>query len=193
MLIIPGVLASSFPRVSGSFESIATATGTGSSATITFNSIPSTYQHLQIRLMAKTTDTSIGTLLYRLTFNGDNNANYARHALNGSGSSALATGNADVNWIDNRYATMPNSNAAIPNIMGVSIIDIHDYASTTKNKTVRAINGLDTNASVFGGTINVSSGLWRSTSAITSINLVMSDGANWTTNSTFALYGIKGA
>ena len=36
------------PEVASSFESIATATGTGSSGVITFSSIPSTYKHLQI-------------------------------------------------------------------------------------------------------------------------------------------------
>jgi len=33
-----------------SYESIASATGTGSSNTITLSSIPSTYKHLQLRI-----------------------------------------------------------------------------------------------------------------------------------------------
>jgi hypothetical protein len=35
---------------SGAYDSIATVSGTGSSGTISFTSIPSTYTHLQIRL-----------------------------------------------------------------------------------------------------------------------------------------------
>jgi hypothetical protein len=67
------------------------------------------------------------------------------------------------------------------------IIDIHDYASTTKNKTTRMFGGIDKNGS---GEVSLFSGLWRNTSAITSINIYMSSG-NWTTDSTFSLYGIK--
>jgi hypothetical protein len=78
---------------------------------------------------------------------------------------------------------------ATANAMGSGILDIHDYTSTTKNKTFRSITGRDNNGS---GQITLYSGLWLSTSAITSISLNTS-GSNFTTASTFALYGIKGA
>ena len=44
------------PVTPSSFESIATVSGTGSSGTITFSSIPATYKHLQIRYIGKTND-----------------------------------------------------------------------------------------------------------------------------------------
>jgi len=74
-------------------------------------------------------------------------------------------------------------------IMGTSIIDVHDYASTTKNKTVRTMTGFDSNGA---GQITLVSSLWMSTAAITSMSIISSVGSNFTTNSTFALYGIKG-
>ena len=57
-----------------SFESIATATGTGSSGTITFSSIPSTFKHLQIRGISRNSANSIGALMQ---YNSDTGSNYA--------------------------------------------------------------------------------------------------------------------
>ena len=70
-----------------------------------------------------------------------------------------------------------------------SIIDILDYASTSKFKTTRVLDGYDANGS---GEVIIGSGNWRSTSAITSITLGPSSG-NMKLYSSFALYGIKGA
>jgi hypothetical protein len=76
-------------------------------------------------------------------------------------------------------------------MMGVAIVDIHDYAATTKNKTVRNISGVDTN-NTSDGLIYLSSGLWQSTSAVSSIDVFFS-GENFTTSTVVSLYGIKGA
>jgi hypothetical protein len=81
-----------------------------------------------------------------------------------------------------RYAS---STAA--SVYGANVIDILDYANTNKYKTARGLGGYDTNG---GGEILFSSGNWRSTAAITSITL-NTDATNWTTATTFALYGIK--
>jgi len=179
----------------GSFVSIATATGTGSSDTITFSSIPGTYQHLQIRFMGKSTDSATNTQYnYRLRFNSDTGSNYTRHMLNGDGSIAQATGASSVTEIGPGFTPIPNSGASLTNMMGVGIIDIHDYTSTSKNKTVRVFTGTDLNRTTAPtGQVILHSGLWFATpAAITSINLQLTVGS-WTTSSTFALYGIKGA
>ena len=165
---------------SGAFESIASATGTGSSGTITFSSIPSTYQSLQIRFFARKTT---GTDRIRLQFNSDTGSNYAWHFLRGDGA-VSAAGGATQTLID--YCGYGLSTT---DIGGVGIIDIHDYASTTRYKTVRTFNAYDLNAA---GELYISSGLWMSTSAISSITITLQAG-NFATTSTFALYGIKGA
>lgn len=167
---------------SSSFESIASATGTGSSGTITFSSIPSTYQHLQIRYMAFVTSEGVDG---QLRFNGDTASNYTRHRLGGNGTVTFASGNATVGGIDIGNDATGMSAGTFPT---VSIIDIHDYKSTTKYKTVRNFNGIDKNGS---GSVILYSGLWQSTSAITSLTMTLGSGA-FTTASTFALYGIKG-
>ncbi len=165
-----------------SYESIATATGTGSSGTITFSSIPGTYKHLQIRMIANDGgDNNIG-----IRFNSDTSTINTMHILTGDGSTAAASGQITLNRITNVGWA-----ANTANVMGASIIDIHDYASTTKNKTVRSFTGRDSNSGDTTSFVRLSSGVWLSTAAITSIQL-LDLGANFTTSSTFALYGIKG-
>ena len=167
----------------GSFESIATATGTGSNTTITFSSIPSTYQHLQFRIIARDTSTGGGSINLRYTINSDSGSNYVDHWLRGDGSTAAAGG-----FAGNDRAVVRNvlteSSGSNTTIYGVAILDFHDYASTTKNKTIRNFAGYDKNGS---GYIYVSSNLWMSTSAISSITFT-ADGSAFASGSVFSLY-----
>lgn len=165
------------------YELIERVNGTGSSGTVTFSSIPSTYRHLQIRFTAKASGTG-GIENPSLRLNNDSANNYAAHRLYGSGSAASA--DAFTSTAQIRCAFIPDSSTA--NLMGFSIIDILDYANTNKNKTVRILSGVDQNGS---GYVTLSSGLWLSTSVVNRIDLI-EPGLNWTSNSTFALYGIKG-
>jgi len=169
-------LIGSFPTpVTSSFESIASATGTGSSGTITFSSIPSTYKSLQIRCNIVYSSTS----LVRFQYNSDTGSNYARHILFGDGATAGA--DASAGYTSNAIIYVGGSTGT-----NVGIVDIHDYASTTKYKTSRTFSGNDNNGS---GYVTLMSGLWMSTSAVTSISIICSD--NFATGSTFSLYGIN--
>jgi len=167
----------------GKYESIASVTPSGVS-TITFSSIPSTYVSLQVRAIGKR-DTATTGGSANLRFNGDTGSNYAKHQLRGNGSTVTASGSASQSQIE--CFEYSGSDASVANMMGVLICDIHDYASTTKNKTVRVLNGVDFNGS---GSVYLFSGLWMNTAAITSLTFYTS--ANYL-NTTFALYGIKGA
>lgn len=175
--------------IPNSYESIATATGTGSSATITFSSIPSTYKHLQIRFMAKSTFGSDNANNITVRLNGDTASNYARHNLYGDGSAAAAEGSASQTSMQLRFL-LPSTSV---NLLGVGIVDFADYASSTKNKTMRYFGGTDTNnnTSIISPVV-LGSGLWNSTSAVTSISFITSV-SNFTTDTVFSLYGIKGA
>ena len=170
-----------------SFESIATATGNGSSGTVTFSSIPTTYQHLQIRVTARDTVTGTTNEDIRLRFNNITTSSYTRHNLSGDGASATAGGSTATTYLD-IYQVVPKAGTTA-NIFGGVIIDIHDYISASKNKTVRAFGGADLNGS---GNIGLHSGLFINTTAINRIDLI-SNGTAFSTNSVFSLYGIKGA
>jgi hypothetical protein len=168
-----------------SFESIATASGTGSAGTITFSSIPSTYKHLQLRCLAQDTYTlSEGAQEGWVQFNGVTTSTYSYHRLNGNGTAASASGVASNTVQDNTISIAYGTSGAF----GVAIVDILDYASTSKNKVTRSFNGADLNGS---GYVRLSSGLFNSTAAINSITI---GGTifGFTTTSKFALYGIKG-
>lgn len=181
------MLAGNDAYLPSSYESIASATGTGSSGTITFSSIPSTYQHLQIRGIADSS--GAGTqqdLLIRI--NGVTSSSYTYHQLRGSGVSVSATSGASQTYAYNFDAVTGNSVAAAT-VAGI-ILDIHDYANTTRNKTLRLFGGFDNNGS---GQIVLNSNLFINTSAISSISLISGGGGFWETNTQFALYGIKGA
>jgi hypothetical protein len=179
MTPILGIIASSNFLVPSSFESIATATPSGTN-TVTFSSIPSTYKSLQIRFIGN--NTAANTL--NLQFNGDTGTNYAQHILEGNGMVVTAGGNAS-GAITGIYII---SLSSVTNNFSAGVIDIIDYASTTKNKTIRVFSGRDLNGS---GIVNLSSGLWLNTAAVSSITLYVP--SNYATGTTFALYGIKGA
>lgn len=174
--------------VAGSFESIATTTvGAGGAADVTFSSIPSTYSHLQIRCLVRGT-TAATTVGFDVQFNSDTGNNYSIHQLYGDGTSAAAY--ADATEPDINISSVPAASASA-NIFGVAVVDILDYTSLNKYKTVRMLNGWDANGS---GLAALFSGLWRNTSiaAIDTIKLFPSAG-NFAQYSHFALYGIKAA
>jgi hypothetical protein len=166
----------------GAYESIATITSPAATS-ITFSSIPSTYTHLQIRGIANNGESS-GYNNQSMRFNGDTAANYAVHYLAGNGTSASASAQTSGTSINDVFRIPPTGST-----FGAFVIDILDYTSTTKTKTVRSLNGGDSNGS---GWMGLHSGLWYKTpEAITSITLISSVG-NFGTNSQFALYGIRG-
>jgi hypothetical protein len=162
----------------GSYDALATYTvGSGGASTIEFTGIPTggQYSHLQLRVMSPSG--SYATLRFN---NDTTTSNYRNHYLLGTGSGSGSAGS-------NANAAYFPSSGAWSNPM-VGIVDILDYASTSKYKTVRDLEGFDSNGS---GEIYFVSALWMSTSAISSIKLV-SQGANFGQYSQFSLYGVKG-
>jgi hypothetical protein len=175
--------------VLASFESIATTNISGTN-TLTFSSIPSDFKHLQIRGFARTSNAVqvAGAMILRA--NSDTGSNYAQHSLYGNGSSAIASGSASTTSIDIHSQIPGDSSTA--STMGVMIIDILDYGSTTKNKTVRSFWGADANTASTNWRVGINSGVWMNTSAITSLTIVFPANPYGADNS-FALYGIKEA
>jgi hypothetical protein len=180
------MLAGNTAFVPTSFDSIATATATG--ASITFSSIPSGYKSLQIRGIYKDTSTSSGQVApVYVVFNSDTGNNYASHYLRGNGTDATATAVTSTTWIRVDGAGVVSTTGAY----GASIIDIIDYSSTSKNKTLRAFAGGNGNTTGTNYMASLSSGVWINTAAITSVTVYAGNGG-FASGSTFALYGIRG-
>jgi len=169
----------------GSFESIATLTASGGETSLTFSSIPSTYKSLQIRGISRRNAT--GELSPSIRLNSDTGANYTLHYLRGNGSAVSAAG--FTGQTQAQISQSVASSSVTSDIFGVLITDIIDYASTTKNKTIRTFEGSDANGS---GYVGLYSNLWASTSAVTSVQMYF-QGDTIAAGTTFALYGIKGA
>jgi len=167
-----------------SYESIASATGTGASGVITFSSIPATYKSLQIRGIARCDTAGVAQGKIRVTANGDSSALYAWHTLE----KTVTTSGISQTYIQAAEGGFPFAGHQT-DYFGSIILDINNYASTTQNKTFRMFNGFVIPADA--AFVSISSGLYKSTSALTSITLTSSSG-NWTNKVQFALYGIKG-
>ena len=167
----------------GAYDSLATVTvGSTAVASIDFTGIPSGYTHLQVRGSVLT---STGGSILAMQMNGDTGSNYSNHVLLGNGTSALAgarTTQTKLNLFGDYYGTSTTSPTGL-------IIDILDYSSTTKNKTVRCLSGIDVNG---GGEIELNSGLWYNSTiaAITSIKIGLGT-QNLSNYTSFSLYGIK--
>jgi hypothetical protein len=192
-MILPGIFASQisghlYSGPAGAFDALGSVTvGSGGQSSITFSAIPQTYTHLQIRAIFRNNSYSGGGAEenLRLQFNSDTNSNYSDHWLVGDGSSASAS-NELTSSILVAYGIIPMSNATA-NIYGTSVIDILDFGNTFKYKTTRALSGRDNNGS---GYSFLSSGSWRNTNAVTSINIYPQAGA-FAQYTNISLYGIR--
>jgi hypothetical protein len=165
-----------------SFESIASASPAGSSTT-TFSSISGSYKSLQIRINGIIPTGTSNSIL--IQFNGDTATNYSFHQLYGNNGTAGAAGSASTTYM---VASGYPYGSAVDSYPTGAIVDIHDYASTTKNKTIRSFSGWEHNAATTGE-VCLHSGLWRNTAAVTSIRVWSS--VNFGTGTSIALYGIK--
>ena len=154
-----------------------------SAGSITFSSIPQTFTHLQIRFSVRSTIAST-TAAGFIRFNGDSGSNYPYHSLSGNGSTAASSGTTatTVGYLGD----FPGATSTA-NVFDSCITDILDYNNTNKNKTIRTISGFDANGS---GQVFLTSSVWLSTAAITSILLVSGGGANWVAGTRADLYGI---
>lgn len=179
---IHGILASSNRTLyGGSFESIATITATGGETRLSFNSIPSTYKHLQIRGIVKdtiTTGTTSGDIRVS-PFAGYN------HWITGTYSGNIFSTPA---FMKN---SMIDSSTGKTDMYGAFILDIHDYASATKYKTAKYIAGNTSNGTFGYSGISMGSMSLLDTNPISYLNFDRNELA-FAAGTTIALYGIKG-
>jgi hypothetical protein len=183
MLIPLGFLAVSGVSA-GSFDLLETQVLSSSTASITFSSLSTyaaTYQHLQIRAVAKTDRSGASNDNIIMRFNGDSATNYSCHNLRGSSGSATSGANPNETKIICRAVGGNDGN------FGAVVIDILDAFETTKHKTTRSLGGYSTDI------VELGSGSWRNTVALSSILLDQDVGSNFLTGSRFSLYGIKAA
>jgi hypothetical protein len=160
------------------YEPIATQTLGSAASSVTFSSITGTYTDL---VLIVTPQSSSGTASVDIQLNGDTGTNYSLTFLYGDGSSA-ASGLASNNAVANGGTAVSTASTFL-----INTVQIMNYSNTTTYKS------LLTRANNTAGNVLTSVSMWRNTAAVTSILLKLSTGANFTTGSTFTLYGIKAA
>jgi hypothetical protein len=173
----------------GSYDSIATfAVTSGSTTAITFTSIPQTYKHLEIVHMARTT-TGTSLLDLYMRYNGDSGTNYSWHKwyTDGSSSPDGATGAGTQTFA---FAGNARESSAAAGKAASGFTLIADYSSTVKYKTNSTLGGIGQNDPL--DYVQNGTGMWRSTSAVTSITITTNSGTAFDVGTRFALYGIKG-
>lgn len=164
------------------YEPIATQTLTTSASSITFSSIPQNYTDLVIVTNAIANVT--GADIFVTTYNGDTGSNYSYTSVYGTGSSVGSYRSSSVGIVLG-WMSVFNSSEWAP-----SIFHLMNYSNTTTNKTMLVRSGTVTTT---GGYVDLSVSLWRSTAAITSINMRTVNGYGIKAGSSFTLYGIKAA
>jgi len=161
------------------YTPIASTTTSGSASSVTFSSISGAYTDLVV--VINYDSVTAGNQSLNMRFNGDTATNYSYTILRGSGSAAQsARGSSD----DRIYCG--SSSTGVTNIASTAIIQIQNYSNTTTYKTALI---RDNNPDYY---LFANVGLWRSTSAITSLTFYQSS-YNFINGSTFALYGITAA
>ena len=164
-----------------------------STASFDFNSIPQTFTHLQAKAFIRLQSSQSTPYDLTISVNGATPANqFAFHRLSGDGTSASSA-----NYINDNLFRVPlcGPNAYhLGNTYGAAVIDILDYTSTSKGKTLKALGGYDNGGNAGGvnpyaGWINLTSSVWHG--ATTAINsLSFASFGNFSIGSRIDLYGI---
>lgn len=166
------------------YDLLGTQTLTNAAATVTFSSIVGTYT--DIVLIGNITGVSNAGSLVRVQFNSDTSTNYNQMYMMTESSTVLSGQNANTAW---NY--LSGANTGVSDVVSNFVINIQSYSNTNKYKTLVGQWNLGSSSRAVGAAVN----LWRSTSAITSIQLFLDTAKTYTFSigSTFSLYGIKAA
>lgn len=162
---------------------IASANGSGSSGTVTFSSIPQTYTDLFLTASIRDAFNADAYNNLYIRLNGSTTLD-STTLIQGAGSSALSA-RVDGTGVG-LWAPKISTNQAPANTYASHEFYIPGYTGSG-NKVVSMFGVAENNST----SVQIAgvAGLWRSTSAVTSITMYSAN--NITTLSTFYLYGIK--
>lgn len=166
--------------MTATYEMIATNTVASVTTTISFTSIPSTYTDL-VLVYSSRSQGAFDFQNSRIRFNGDSGNNYSYTQMSGDASSPSGIRQVDVNAMP----TGADIGTTQSGKWSVNIVNIMNYSNSTTYKTAL----IRVNAAPTFTMARV--GLWRSTSTITSFDVLRDDSNGFSVGSTFTLYGIK--
>ena len=163
----------------------------GASATsVSFTSIPASYDHL-VLLSSARSDVSSYTSFMNFQVHGYTGSNYSRTELNANTSTInYAAGTGDTVWTYNYIAAA----SALADTFGTCETWFMNYSNTTNYTQIMTRNVLANNsssASQWG--VRFEGGLWVNTDAVNRVDALQSGDDDFVQYSSFTLYGINGA
>jgi hypothetical protein len=162
------------------YTSIASNTLSSAASSVSFTSISGAYTDLV--LIINSGSSAYGTD-WTCRVNGDSSALYSRTVLAGTGSvanSSSVSGGTYTRLNGSGFNDTPTNTT-------VGITHFMNYSNATNYKTILSRSGNAANG------VSVVVSLWRSTAAITSIEVFTNDVSTYNSGATFSLYGIAAA
>lgn len=162
--------------------------GAGGVALITFNNIPQTFTDLFIETSARSLNTGVQNL--RFKFNNDSTSLYSNTNFYGDGSTAGSdrTSGSAIFIGDYASGTIPSSSNTA-NTFSNQAYYLPNYTGSNF-KSVIQDSVSENNAASTNIRTSLGAGLYRSTSAISRIDVSETSGSGFAQYSTFTLYGI---
>ena len=163
------------------YDKIEAKTLASATSSVAFTVIPGTYTDLVLVMNIKAT--AAGSTDINLNFNSDTTALYSRTILAGNGTNALSGRSSAATTIQlNNWSSATTTNNNFN-----AIVNVMNYSNTTTFKTVLNRSNNADNAT------EALASLYRSTNAISSMQITSGASRAFDTGSTFTLYGIKAA
>jgi hypothetical protein len=181
MAILPAVSSSA---MHGAVVPIASAIANGTTNAFVFSNIPQNYQDLVCIFYTRSAQATSSVQNY-IFLNSDFANNYSGTILDGNGSTATSGRTSTiiaspVGWTSGASATS--------GIFGSQTTHLLNYSNTSTFKTYLSRSAADLNGS---GYTRLAVNLYRSTNAITTLQISNDGNNNYVAGSTFALYGIR--
>ena len=186
------MLAGNAPVSFEAFDLLETTTLTTSANSISFTGLGSyatNYKHLQVRYIGRcaSAGTNNGLEVY---INGDTGSNYTYHRIVGNGSTVETFGLGSV--LTSGIVGRITGGSADAGTYGAGSVNLLDFGSTQKNKTIRSLGGYANTAGA-GYYICLDSVAWLNTAAITSLTFKAQTGSeDFIAGTRISLYGVKG-
>lgn len=174
-----GFVANSMLSIYKVPKGLITRTELGSdTSSVTFSSIPATYDHLEVTVYTRTDRSAVNDVV-NMTFNTDTTAsNYNHQEMQGAGSTVSANTDA----ANMRIGVYPSASEG-SNEFGVGTTTIYNYTKTDRHKNRFTVMGTTERVLLY-------SRRWEDTSAINQIVLTPNVGTNFLAGSVFTLRGI---
>jgi hypothetical protein len=163
------------PAGVSAYTALANVTLGSNTSTVTFTSISASYKDLVLVIEGRSSISENPTM----RFNADTGSNYPMVNMYGNGSTTTSATSNSAYFFIGYGVTFDSGNRSS------AIINVMDYSATDKHK---AILIRDNNPGV---ATEAQAGRWANTAAVNSISCFFNFGANWTTGTTFALYGVS--